>query len=177
MRNTGWAGDGKPTRPPADCGCGVPDTPSPPPSRNLQAHDCILDSELSPLLCGDPVKRGTPVPRSTPLRPGKPPTRSTPLRAKGGHRFPKRVHKQFRIWLRAQRCVIPECNQPEPVQVAHVRSRGAGGTDLGGAVSLCAHHHALQHQLGIHTFQREHGIDLWSMAGQQADEFRLQEAA
>lgn len=50
-----------------------------------------------------------------------------------------------------------------PIEAAHVRSRGAGGTarDL---VPLCAAHHREQHAHGVKTFQQKHDIDLRAAA-------------
>lgn len=45
-------------------------------------------------------------------------------------------------------------------EVAHVKSRGAGGGIAGNVVPLCRFHHIAQHQQGIQSFQEEYGIDL-----------------
>lgn len=50
-----------------------------------------------------------------------------------------------------------------PVEAAHAKTRGAGGTaaDL---VPLCQYHHRRQHMLGIKTFGARYGVDLAEMA-------------
>jgi hypothetical protein len=53
-----------------------------------------------------------------------------------------------------------------PVQVAHLRSRGAGGGWRENCVGLCAGHHGVQHSLGVVTFAKQYAIDLdlWAAA-------------
>lgn len=50
-----------------------------------------------------------------------------------------------------------------PVQVCHVKSRGAGGDDRANIVPLCAGGHAQQHT-GIQSFQRYWDLDLCAAA-------------
>lgn len=40
-----------------------------------------------------------------------------------------------------------------PLELAHVKSRGAGGTDRSNVVILCRKAHGLQHSVGTKTFQ------------------------
>jgi hypothetical protein len=53
-------------------------------------------------------------------------------------------------------CVVCGVSPSDP---AHVRSRGAGGTDAD-TVPLCRTHHQEQHQIGLRSFERLHGLDL-----------------
>jgi hypothetical protein len=50
-------------------------------------------------------------------------------------------------------------------EVAHVRSRGAGGGD-DQVVPLCGRHHGEQHRIGIRSFENRHGLDLAQVARQ-----------
>lgn len=49
-------------------------------------------------------------------------------------------------------------------ECAHVKSRGAGGDDIGNCVPLCRYHHQQQHALGIRSFQKKYGLDLYAIA-------------
>lgn len=53
-----------------------------------------------------------------------------------------------------------------PVEVAHLKSRGAGGVWRENTVGLCRHHHAQHHRLGVESFDRfyETDLDLWACA-------------
>lgn len=72
-------------------------------------------------------------------------------------------------WYRHQFCVVPGCDEG-PCHVAHVKSRGAGGT-ADDAVPMCAAHHGESHQIGILTFQKKHGLDLEALAHKYASEW------
>ena len=52
------------------------------------------------------------------------------------------------------------------IQVCHVKSRGAGGSDLGNIVPMCGTAHDQQHAWGIRTFEKE-----WSISLKAAAEF------
>ena len=52
----------------------------------------------------------------------------------------------FLDWVRGQSCFT--CDRSGPSDVAHVRSRGAGGRDLGNVIPLCRECHAVQHAWG-----------------------------
>jgi hypothetical protein len=54
-----------------------------------------------------------------------------------------------------------------PSDPAHVRSRGAGGTDSD-CVPLCSRCHREQHDKGIETFQKKHNIVLEVVAAELA---------
>jgi len=47
-----------------------------------------------------------------------------------------------------------------PAEAAHVKSRGAGGGEVGNLVPLCHHHHERQHRMGIKSFQAHYGVNL-----------------
>lgn len=53
-----------------------------------------------------------------------------------------------------------------PVELAHIKSRGAGGGWKNNSLGLCRHHHQTQHALGIVTFQKrnETDLDFWACA-------------
>lgn len=64
-------------------------------------------------------------------------------------------------------CVVPACGRRD-IQVAHVRSRGAGGADWANVVALCPDHHYEQGAQGIETFQDCYEINLEQLAGEVA---------
>jgi 5-methylcytosine-specific restriction endonuclease McrA len=56
--------------------------------------------------------------------------------------------------IRSQRCLV--CSSKN-VDVAHVRTRGAGGPDEEfNLMPLCREHHTEQHKIGIITFMRRY---------------------
>ena len=70
----------------------------------------------------------------------------------------------YRAWIRTQPCII--CGRD--AEPCHVRSRGAGGTDLGNIVPMCRIHHTEQHKIGIKTFQAKWRVDMVALALQYA---------
>ena len=52
----------------------------------------------------------------------------------------------------------------ERVHPHHVRTRGAGGKDVGNVVPLCGDHHGGLHAVGRGTFEKLHGVDLVALA-------------
>ncbi len=119
----------------------------------------------------------SPVKRSPVKRSRKPIPKVNKKR--GGHRFPKNVDEPFKEWMRANfRCLIAghdpkiACPLVEPAQVAHIKSRGAGGKDVGETVPLCAHHHLEQHRIGVKSFAEKYGLDLKAAARWYAEQYR-----
>lgn len=111
------------------------------------------------------MKRVRPLPsRKTPLR------RTAVARKRGEvKRFAKRrddVDGTYAAWIRTQPCCIPHFagGQWGRVEAHHVKTRGAGGADLGNLVSLCVDHHAKLHGSGQRCFQLECGVDLTQIA-------------
>ena len=72
-----------------------------------------------------------------------------------------------RAWVRKHHCCVPGCKRM-PIECAHVRVGTDGGTALKPSdrwvISLCAHHHAEQHQLGEQRFERRYALDLIELA-------------
>jgi hypothetical protein len=108
-----------------------------------------------------------PIERSAPRLP-KPPK---PLNKVNRPRKAKNFAKCFGVCSRMVReadlfgvCVVPFCGRRD-IQVAHVRSRGAGGADWANVVGLCPDHHHEQGAQGIESFQRCYEIDLEQLAG------------
>ena len=60
-------------------------------------------------------------------------------------------------WMQQQNCIV--CGRT-PCEVAHVRSRGAGGGWENNTVPMCTVCHRQQHDCGIQTFQRRHSVDM-----------------
>ena len=130
-----------------------------------------LDTILRPVPKPKPrkkVRRGAPT--------GRPRTRlknRTRLkqvnRKRGGHAFPHNVDELYREWIRGRQCLIAGRaplwvslhNRCEGrVQVAHVKSRGAGGADHQNVLPLCALHHHEQHAIGKLSFEARYGLTL-----------------
>jgi 5-methylcytosine-specific restriction endonuclease McrA len=109
--------------------------------------------------------------KRSPLPPGEPPKRRTPLKRQNAARRAKRFASGFgsvaRVeWMQGLPCAA--CGA-RPSECAHVRSRGAGG-DWRDVVPLCMTCHRLQHEEGVHTFQRRRGLDLRALADRLAGE-------
>lgn len=116
--------------------------------------------------------------RST-LAPGAGLERRTRVKPVNKARRAKRFARNFgakRFWIVTLDCVIPGCWQT-PVEAAHVKSRGAGGTSAH-MVPLCALHHAEQHAIGIRTFgEAKYGLDLLAIAAKLEAEWQLRAPA
>jgi len=119
----------------------------------------------------DAILRPVPKPRKKVRRPtGRPRTRLKRINKKrGGHMFPKNVDELYRAWIRGRQCLIAGRaplwvslhNRCEGrVQVAHVKSRGAGGADHQNVLPLCALHHHEQHAIGKMSFEARYGLNL-----------------
>jgi len=122
------------------------------------------------------LRRGRPRPHGTGLKPGKPLKRTGRLQArKVPKAFRARRDTVYSDWVRQHSCLLVIWQLAGlttrrdhacwgPVQVCHVRSRGAGGDDRGNLVPLCAGAHEEQHRIGIRSFQARWGIDLTAEA-------------
>lgn len=70
--------------------------------------------------------------------------------------------KSFRNWIAKRACLVCGLHGPEHdngehlVAPAHIKSRGAGGKDLGNLVPLCFPHHAIQHTVGWKEFAKRY---------------------
>lgn len=51
------------------------------------------------------------------------------------------------------------CGRPGPSDPAHVRSRGAGGSDRGNVIPLCRRCHIQQHAKGWAWMRERYGLD------------------
>jgi hypothetical protein len=94
------------------------------------------------------------------------PQRRKPMKS-GIDRADRREWPKHRAFVRRHTCSVPGCDQG-PIEFAHVRSADNSGTSLkphdAYGVSLCAAHHAEQHQHGAETFMKRHRVDLWKLA-------------
>lgn len=112
---------------------------------------------------------------STLPAPSKPMSRGKPIRKRnprtGGKRFPKRRDEAYRDWIRTLPCCLTGCVTRSRVECAHVRSRGAGGDDVGNCVPLCRSHHDWQHRDGIKSFQAHFHVDLAAIAADLATRY------
>ncbi len=118
------------------------------------------------------LTRRTPLKRGGSLRREAPIARRTRLRPVNRERKLERYEAAFgdrAELVRAMPCLLLGTECWGPIEAAHVRSRGAGGTrrDL---VPLCSKHHREQHDTGIKTFAARHGIDLHAAADRLARE-------
>ena len=127
--------------------------------------------------------------REEKVRPSKPrqrkPLKRTRLKSRGprtkksgGHAFPKNVDEAYREWIRALPCLLLgrtghyRCHGP--VQVCHVKSRGAGGPDRQNVVPMCAGAHGEQHCYGIRSFEQRYGLNLKATARQLTEVYEAE---
>lgn len=85
--------------------------------------------------------------------------RSIAIKRRNRPRFKNGRDPAYLDYIRSLPCCI--CGRI--AEAAHVRSRGAGGTDYQ-TVPLCHGHHMEQHTIGIKTFQARYAIDLQAAA-------------
>jgi len=125
--------------------------------------------------------------KRTPLQRGTTPLARTTRMAKRnakrkGSRFPRRRDPAYCAWIRTLGCPFDRATmrfEPPtaeigwillhkdcggPVECAHVKSRGAGGDDVGNTIPLCRRHHREQHDRGIQSFQDLYGLDMAGFA-------------
>jgi hypothetical protein len=98
------------------------------------------------------------------LERGEGPQRKTAVNPVNRARKKKRHARDFggkAGWIRTLPCVVS--GQRVGIQVAHVKSRGAGG-DAKWTVPLRWDLHQEQHTVGILTFQERHRVDLMAEA-------------
>lgn len=111
--------------------------------------------------------------RAKPRKLAKPIVRRVRPKAKGRPRFKKGRDPAFIAWLHTQPCCVTTEAHHGPIQACHVTTRGAGGKDIGNAVSMCALHHARQGWMGIRTFEERTGINMRSHALRLAVLYRM----
>jgi len=89
----------------------------------------------------------------------------TPTRTK---RVKSPAHRK---WVRSHRCCVPGCDGV-PIEAAHVRLGLPQGEQAGmgmkpgdmWVISLCSHHHSIQHQMGECAFQYFTKINMVELA-------------
>ena len=79
------------------------------------------------------------------------------VKGKSIKRFRHRRNPAYVAFVRTMPCLV--CWRM-PAEAAHVRSRGAGGNDVGNVVPLCHEHHMEQHTIGIRSFEQRHHVEL-----------------
>ena len=77
-------------------------------------------------------------------------------------RFRHRRNPAYVAFVRTMPCLV--CWRM-PTEAAHVKSRGAGGNDVGNVVPLCHEHHVEQHTIGIRSFEQRYNLELALVAG------------
>lgn len=122
----------------------------------------------------------TPAPKPVKLEPKarrrlRPRTRIKTRNAKRkGSAFPKRRDYDYMKWVAEESpCLLKyrwrtDADEAHlclgPVQVCHIKTRGAGGDDRRNVVSMCAGAHDEQHRIGIRSFQKRWDVDLQAEA-------------
>jgi hypothetical protein len=106
--------------------------------------------------------------KRTPLKRGKSMKRGGRIKAKGKPRFKRGRDPKFLAWIREQPCPFGPAEQTTPTEAAHVKSRGAGGADMGNTLPMCRIHHRLQHTVGVRSFEVLLNVDLKNLAAEYA---------
>ena len=79
----------------------------------------------------------------------------------GSYPKPQRVSDEaLKAEVRAQGCVVHNCDCTPGVDPHHVKTRGSGGDDRREILMpLCRFHHTEAGQIGQKTFQQKYGIE------------------
>lgn len=114
-----------------------------------------------------PLVRRTALKARKPLARSGPPKRKTRIAPVNPNRAAARLERDFgseafRAWVRGLGCSVPSCGSAD-VELAHARSRGAGG-DWTMIAPLCHAHHQLAHTIGQRTFEARFGFELLDVA-------------
>lgn len=108
------------------------------------------------------MKRSSPLKRAKPLRARKPMKKVNRAR-KARLSESQYGTPEFREWLHAQPCVVsgfsPSFSGLGPIEQAHVKSRGAGGT-WRDTVPLRRALHQELHIIGQDSFEEKYGVNL-----------------
>ena len=79
----------------------------------------------------------------------------------------QREWPRHRKFVRGHACSVPGCDG-SPIECAHVRVGYLSGTSIKPpdwmTISLCAHHHREQHQIGHAAFDKKYRIDSVKLA-------------
>jgi hypothetical protein len=100
------------------------------------------------------IARNTPLRRRARIRPENPVRRARSRARQFGP-------PGFVDWSHTQPCLV--CGEAPPTEVAHVRSRGAGGTWTQ-TVAMCRRCHRASHDVGVRTFEAAAGVNLTRLA-------------
>jgi hypothetical protein len=118
-----------------------------------------------------PMPQGTERSFNSTLPAGQPMKRTGRLRNRGKprHAVSGKRDEPYREYVRSLECLVagkPGHVCKGIVECAHVRSKGAGGSDRGNTVPLCSRAHGESHAMGIRSFQAATGLDLAAIAKQ-----------
>lgn len=110
--------------------------------------------------------------RKAPLKRSTKPIKRKPVARRSGKpkRFASLRSPEYCAWIRSLSCVLLWRTDPGRdgccgrTEAAHVKSRGAGGADVGNVVPLCVRHHREQHAIGIKSFERKYTLSLAEQA-------------
>lgn len=56
-------------------------------------------------------------------------------------------------------CLVTGRKQVSRTHADHIKTRGAGGKEIGNLWPLCAFHHDERHRVGLQTFEAMHNLD------------------
>lgn len=111
------------------------------------------------------LRRRAPMKRTALARGTKPLQRSRRLNPVNRKRAALAFERDFgakAAWIRSLDCCVPGC-WGQPIEAAHAKSRGAGGTREH-LVALCSAHHRESHDLGARSWGSKYGLDLLAVA-------------
>lgn len=74
-------------------------------------------------------------------------------------------------------CLVTGRKQQSRTQADHLKTRGAGGKEVGNLIPHCAFHHDERHRVGIETYQAAYHLDLAVCAEQVEYLFRVSREA
>lgn len=105
------------------------------------------------------IKRRTPVRRPSEIKLAKAPLKKVNRKRLKVRRELQFGTEAFREWCSSLPCVCDASTCGGPVQLAHVRTRAAGGTwqDI---LPICQNHHIEQHLVGIQSFAERYSLNL-----------------
>jgi Putative HNHc nuclease len=74
-------------------------------------------------------------------------------------------HKSYLAFICSHPCDVCVFGmQTTPTEPDHIKTRGAGGKDLGGVWPLCRTHHSERHAIGLKSFEEKYDTRAWFMA-------------
>lgn len=109
-----------------------------------------------------------------PLRRSRMKCRGPRTRKSGGHLFTHGRSPEYLAYVRTFPCAVCMANgleQETRTQACHVRSRGAGGGDVGNVWPGCEAHHMEQHAKGFAHMTRKYHVHLDRVAVRLGEQY------